>query len=199
MIFKGNIESNNKPPTMKLLSLLATAALFLFGQSTNLCGVSSQTVSVSAPMSESSALGQSIYIYNSASQSIVSPVEFTNELVMVPWQQYNNTMQWNFELDGAGPSVYISSMLTGQDGCDSTTNAVWDAPKGSPVTTTCNSGVNQYTNFILVPVLGTNTYVILPASNFAACVTIVNNAPVIPSAPCNRFASNVQWQFVTIS
>lgn len=183
--------------TMKLLSLLATAALFLFGQSTSLYGVSSQTVS--APMSESSALGQGVYIYNSVTESIVSPLESTNQLVTVPWQEYNNTMQWKLELDGSGPSVYISSVLTGQGGCDSATNAVWDAPKGSPVTTACNSGVNQYTNFILVPVLGTNTYVILPAANYAACVTITNNALVIPSNACNRFASNVQWQLVTIS
>lgn len=188
---------------MKLLSLLATAALFLFGQSNNLCSVSSQTVS--APMTQSEAMGQNVYIYNSATESIVSPLEYTNELVMVPWQEYNNTMQWKFEFDGSGPSVYIASALTGQDGCDSATNAVWNAPKGSPVTTTCNSGVTQYTNFLFIPTTGlntplsTNTYVILAAANVGACVTIVNNALAIPGHACNRYLSPVQWQFVTIS
>ena len=182
--------------TMKLLSLLATAALFLFGQSTNLCGVSSQTVS--APMTQSEAAGQSVYIYNSATESIVSPLQYTNELVMVPWQEYNSTMQWNFEGD-IGASVYISSALTGLAGCDSATNAVWDGPKGSPVTTTCNKAVDQYTDFIFIPTLGTNTYVIVPRANVGACVTIANNALTIPGHACNRYVSSVQWQLVTIS
>lgn len=185
------------PPTMKLLSLLATAALFLFGQSSLLCGVSSQAIS--APISEGSAIGQNVFIYNSASGSIISPVEYTNELVMVPWQEYNDTMQWNLDLDMGGPTVYISSALTGQDGCDSSTNTVWNAPKGVPVTTSCNRAVTQYTNFIFFPTTGTNTYAISPASNYGACVTIVNNVPTIPSSACIRFAKNAQWQLVTIS
>ena len=182
--------------TMKLLSLLATAALFLFGQSSNLC-VSSQTVS--APLTQSAALGQSVYIYNPVAESIVSPVQYTNELVMVPWQEYNDTMQWNLTPTLPTPSVYISSALTGQANCDSATDAVWNAPKGSPVTTACSRTVSQYTNFVLFQSLGTNTYVISPVSNIAACVTIVNGAPTIPLSPCNRRVSNVQWQLVTIS
>lgn len=187
--------------TMGLLSFLATAALFVFGQlSSPFEAVSAQTLTTH-PVSSVYG-GTNVYIYNPASQSIISPVEYTNELVMVPWQNYNESMLWTLELEGSGPASYIYSAFPQFSGCPQGTTAQWDAEKMSPVTTVCSSAY-FYDTFEFVPKASppgpANTYVILALNNVAACVTDSNGVPVTPGNVCARLAASTSWQFVTIA
>ena len=157
-----------------------------------------QTLSAPLTLATAISTAESVYIYNPASQSIVSPVEYTSELTMIPWQSYNTSMQWNFSLELSGPSVYINAVSPEAAGCSNGANAVWNAGKLVPVTTLCSPATSLYANFLFIPSRA-NNYAIVPAENSGACVTIVNNVPTMLGTVCNRLGAATQWQLVTIS
>jgi len=158
---------------------------------------SAQTLS--APLTLSSSLyGEGVYIYNPATQTIVSPVEYTSELTMVPWQSYNTSMQWDIAEDYTGTSLVISATAPQAAGCSSGATGLWNAGGTVvPVTTLCSPATSLYTTFSFVPTAKANTYLIVPEQSLLACVTIVNNAPTVPV--CNRLGAATHWQLVTIS
>ena len=178
---------------LSVLATVATAVMFLFSPAITVAQTLSSPLTIDSVISS----GESVYIYNPASQSIVSPVEYTNELTMVPWQSYNSSMQWNIT-EPSGPSVFINAVLPEAAGCSYGEGAVWNAGKLVPVTTLCSPLTSLYTNFLFFPTR-TNTYVILPAENSAACVTIVNNVPTMLGSGCNRLGAATQWQLRTVS
>ena len=189
---------------MGLLSFLATTALLFLGstglfETTPVTSVEAQTLSAPMDVTQPSILGTDLYIYNPATQSIISPSGTGNGLTMTPWTQYNTTMQWSILLDGSGPTYYISAVFPEDAGCSVGSTALWNALKKSPVSTLCSPATSVYTNFIFIPTATANTYVIVPDSNAAACITIQSGIPSSPSTVCNRLGAYTQWQFVTIS
>lgn len=186
---------------MGLLSFLATAALLLLGSSiAPIAPASAQYVPVN-PLNaiDNSILGQSLYIYNPGTHSIISPVAGGNSLTMVNVNDYDNTtMQWTVSLYGFGPTYGISAVTPVAAGCDSSATAQMNAPKKSAVGVLCTPAVSVYTNFIFIPTATAYTYSIVPYANAAACVTILNGVPSSPGTACNRLGEYTQWQFVTI-
>ena len=91
---------------LSVLATVATAVMFLFSPAITVAQTLSSPLTIDSVISS----GESVYIYNPASQSIVSPVEYTNELTMVPWQSYNSSMQWNIT-EPSGPSVFINAVF----------------------------------------------------------------------------------------
>jgi hypothetical protein len=180
---------------MGLLTFLAAATLFLFGQSTPEMA-SAQTLS--SPIALTSyTYGTPVYLYNPASQSVLTPVEYTNDLTTIPWQSSNNTAQWSITLDDGGPAVLISAVSSDAAGCPGAT-AQLNAAKNSPVTTLCTPNTSLYVNFLLITTRP-NTFVIVPDNNAAACITLSDENPVTPPTACSRLAAATQWQLVDIT
>ena len=179
---------------LSVLATVATAVMFLFSPAV----VMAQTLSDPLTLANAVSTGESVYIYNPASESIVSPVEYTTDLTMVPWQSYNSSMQWDLTLELSGPSVYINAVVPEAAGCSDGESAVWNAGVLVPVTTLCSPSISLYTNFLFIPARA-NNYVIVPAENSGTCVTIVNNVPTILGTVCNRLGAATQWQLRTIS
>lgn len=149
---------------------------------------------------------QSVAFYNPSSQTIMSPVPNTNEIVMVPWKSYNSSMLWNVVSESPYSSayyVYSANSLTA--GCAEGDTSQWISGQDTPLVNDCGSYIsaNQdqiYDDYLFTPSIKPNTYIIAPFANYLACVTIVNGAPVIPGAPCSGFFTTTnQWRMVTIS
>ena len=173
-------------------------ALSIFSPAILTDQVSAQTVSAPLDALSSSIYGESVYVYNPASQTIVSPATSDHGLVLVPVQNYDSSMQWTLS-SGLGSSVTISAVSSTAANCDASSTARWNAPKVSPTVTVCSPSTSVYQYFIFFPTSQTNTYNIMPYFNYIACLVDVSNVLTSPSGACDRSGSEAQWQLVTIS
>ena len=99
---------------MKLLH----AAAILCGLAMCACSGLTLAQTVSPPIPLATAETENVYIYNPASGTIISPVEYTNELTMVSWRSFNSTMLWNINSTVTGNSPFeISAVHPRSAGC----------------------------------------------------------------------------------
>jgi len=155
--------------------------------------------SVSAPLTVSSAAGVSVYLYNPATRTIVCPLDYSNELIMLPWQDFSSEMLWN--VTAVGSVYYISAAFPSAAGCLGT-NAFWNGVAGSLVSTLCATSETSASSFIFgVGARPTNyvIYEIVPGGNSdTQCVTIAGGVPTVPAVTCAVLTAATQWQLVTI-
>jgi hypothetical protein len=169
-----------------VLATIATAVLLVFGQPAL---VAAQTVTPVTPSSTEASQG--IYFYNPVTRDIISPSEYSNELSMVSYEYYNESMSW--KLSSAGSIYYyISSVDSTTAGCSS--GAYWSA--SNPVVTVCGTGQSTDTSFEFVQT--SKGYAIFPESS-TGCVVNNKGTVSIPPTQCNVQGAFAQWQLVTIS
>jgi hypothetical protein len=166
-----------------------------------LCALSGVTLAqtLSAPLTLSAAAG-GVYIYNPASRTIVSPVYYTNELIVVPWQDFNPSMLWN--VTDVGAVSYISAVSASAAGCSLGQTAFWNGVPGSVVETVCATSELSVPSFTFGVGSKAGNYVIyqnVPGGNSSGeCVTIAAGVPTLPAAECTPLTPTTQWQLVAI-
>lgn len=157
---------------------------------------------VSAPVSLSTSAGQAIaaagvYLYNPASRTIVCPLDYSSELIMIPWQDFNPTMLWNVTATAAGTSYYIYALSSSAAGCSQT--AYWNSVLGASLSTLCSSSDSDASSYVFGSGAKATNYVINSFNFPSECITIVSSVPTVPSTACSTNIAATQWQLVTIS
>ena len=190
---------------MGLLSFLATTALLFIGATglfgtTPMAPVQAQTLSDPLDATTLVDSGTAFYVYNPPTQTIVSPATSGNGLVLIPWQDYDNTtMQWTLNTyDPHTGSAYISAAIPANLGCPAGL-VHWSAPTVAPVVTLCTPTVSVYESFFFLPTNGINAYNIQAFQNGGGCVADTNGVLTTPRGVCDVFGRYTKWQFVTIS
>lgn len=184
---------------MKSLQVIASVVLY----GLVLCASSGRTsaLAVSAPLTISAASGVGVYLYNPASRTIACPLDYSNEIIMIPWQDYNISMQWDVYQDSATTNYYITAVTPSAAGCGSGTNAYWSATGGA-VSTICSTSQTAGTAFAVTLGAKLTNYLFYAQSatgnSNSECVTIVAGFPTLPTSSCNGVIAATQWQFVTI-
>lgn len=179
------------------------AAAMLCGLAMCACSGLTLAQTVSPPIPIATAETENVYIYNPPTGTILSPVEYTNELTMVPWRSFNSTMQWN--INSTGNTFAISAAYPRFAGCGYGSSAVLNvAAQGLPVTTVCTSAAVAATISSVATTFGTSTGA--KATNFIIsiytdniigdCMQIVSGVPTAQT--CSPSTGSQQWQLVTI-